>query len=132
MGKDKHLSLRAGVNTVLGKVIAHLQDELTNQKELASTTLQARFLPFVVGKDDPRFQEIALRCACQCEAWAREIREYAGLSIPTSPAYSNTVLEASARHSNDVYDRKEEDDDDEEIEDEEESRERGLEIGSGY
>lgn len=131
MGKDKHLSLRAGMNTVLGRVITHLQDELTNQRELASNTLQARFLPFVVGKDDPRFLEIALRCACQCEAWAREIREYAGLSIPTSPVYSNTVLEAIDRPNNDTYSQEEEDDE-EEIDDEEESEERGLEIGGSY
>lgn len=131
MGKDKHLSLRAGMNTVLGRVITHLQDELTNQRELASNTLQARFLPFVVGKDDPRFLEIALRCACQCEAWAREIREYAGLSIPTSPLYSNTVLEATERPNNDIYSQ-DDDDYEEEIDDEEESEERDLEIGGGY
>ena len=131
MGKDKHLSLRAGMNTILGKVITYLQDELTNQRELASNTLQARFLPFVVGKDHPRFKEIALRCACQCEAWGREIREYAGLSIPTSPVYSNTVLKTTTCPNNDIYSQ-EEDDDEEETDDEEESRERDLEIGGDY
>lgn len=128
MGSDKHLKLRAGFNTALGRVIAYLQDEPTNQRELASNTLLARFLPFIVAKDDPRFFEIAIRCACQCEAWAKEIREYAGLSIPTEPTYSNTVTPVGGRQSNDIYSQ-EEDDDDEELEELEESRKRGLDVG---
>ncbi|MGB5709577.1 MAG: hypothetical protein WBM44_01515 [Waterburya sp.] len=46
---------------------------------MASVTLQSRFLPFVMAKDEPEFRSVAIRCATECEAWARAIREYAEL-----------------------------------------------------
>ena len=56
-----------------------------SNKELASTTLQARFLPFVLDKNDPNFREIAIRCANECEAMGRAIREYAQFNNPIHP-----------------------------------------------
>ncbi len=89
MGTDKHLKLRAAPDSALGLVITHIQEEPTNNQELAAATLRARFLPFKIAQDDPRFREIAIRCAHECEAWARAIREYAGLGI--SPVLTSTV-----------------------------------------
>ena len=89
MGTDKHLKLRAAPDSALGLVITHIQEEPTNNQELAAATLRGRFLPFKIAQDDPRFREIAIRCAHECEAWARAIREYAGLG--TSPALTSTV-----------------------------------------
>ena len=84
MGSDKHLKLRATPNSALGRVITHLQNDLSNQQDLAAATLLARFLPFAMDKDDPQFRSVAIRCANECEAWGRIIREYAELGVPTS------------------------------------------------
>jgi len=84
MGSDKHLKLRATPNSALGRVITHLQNDLSNQQDLATATLLARFLPFTMDQDDPQFREMAIRCANDCEAWGRIIREYASLGVPTS------------------------------------------------
>ena len=81
MGSDKHLKLRAASTSGLGRVLAHLQQGPTNQQELASITLQGRFLPFAMNKDEPEFRSVAIRCANECEAWARAIRECADLGI---------------------------------------------------
>ena len=87
MGNDKHLKLRAAPKSGLGRVITYLQNGSNNQQELASTTLQSRFLPLAMDRSEPEFRSIAIRCATECEAWARAIREYAGLGeIPTLPA----------------------------------------------
>ena len=91
MGTDKHLKLRAAPDSALGLVITHIQDEPTNNQELAAATLRGRFLPFAIAQDDPRFREMAIRCANECEAWARAIREYAGLG--TSPALPESDLD---------------------------------------
>ena len=86
MGNDKHLKLRAASTSGLGRVLAHLQLGPTNQQDLASITLQSRFLPFAMDRSEPEFRSVAIRCATDCEAWARAIREYAELEQPTLPA----------------------------------------------
>ena len=87
MGSDKHLKLRAASTSGLGRVITHLQQGSFNQQELASATLQSRFLPFAMDRNEAEFREVAIRCATECEAWAKAIREYADLEvIPTLPA----------------------------------------------
>ena len=100
MGTDKHLKLRAAPNSALGLVITHIQESPTNNQELASATLRGRFLPFKIAQDDPRFREIAIRCAHECEAWARAIREYAGLG--TSPVLTSIVGGQLNQNSNDL------------------------------
>ena len=118
MGSDKHLKLRAASTSGLGRVLAHLQQGPTNQQELASTTLQSRFLPFAMDRNEAEFREVAIRCATECEAWARAIREYADLEvIPTLPAMvknrdaSSTVDSISNQDEVD-----EEEDEDDEVE----------------
>ena len=87
MGNDKHLKLRAPLLSGLGRVITYLQKGSNNQQELASTTLQSRFLPFAMDRNEAEFREVAIRCATECEAWAKAIREYAELEvIPTLPS----------------------------------------------
>ena len=87
MGSDKHLKLRAASTSGLGRVITYLQKGSFNQQELASTTLQSRFLTFAMDRSEPEFRSVAIRCANECEAWARAIREYADLEvIPSLPA----------------------------------------------
>ncbi len=94
MGSDKHLKLRATSDSALGRVITHLQNGLTNQQELAAASLLARFLPFALDQDDPQFREIAIRCANDCEAWAKAIREYA--SLATSSSFSSMEMSQSS------------------------------------
>ena len=87
MVSDKHLKLRAALTSGLGRTIAYLQNGSNNQQELASTTLQSRFLTFAMDRSEPEFRSVAIRCANECEAWARAIREYADLEvIPSLPA----------------------------------------------
>ena len=116
MGNDKHLKLRAASSSGLGRVITHLQQGSFNQQELASTTLQSRFLPFVMDRSEPEFRSVAIRCATECEAWARAIREYADLGgISTVPAMVRSQDASSTVDSMDEEDDvdREEDEDDE-------------------
>lgn len=116
MGSDKHLKLRATPDSGLGRVIAHLQQGSFNQQELASTTLQSRFLPFAMDRDEAEFRSVAIRCANECEAWARAIREYAELGIyPPMAGVMNYQFNPSAHHS--IVDG--DNDDEEEFEDDE-------------
>ena len=78
---DKHIKLRANPDSGLGKCISYLQENPFNQQMLAAQTLEARFLPFVMDKNDPQFQEIAIQCAEQCLSWARAIQQYASLNM---------------------------------------------------
>ena len=64
----------------LTKTIIYLQNQPENAKELASATLNNRFLPFAMDVEDPEFKKIALKCAVTCESWGMLIREYAGLA----------------------------------------------------
>ena len=81
MGTDKHLQLRASPRSALGKTISYIQDDPTDNQDMAGETIIGRFLPFALDKNDKRFQAIAIRCAVECEAWGRAIREYAGLPL---------------------------------------------------
>ncbi len=122
MGTDKHLRLRASPNSALAKVITHIQDDLTNNQELAAATLRGRFLPFAIDKDDPRFREIAIRCACECAAWSRAIREYAGLE--TSPSFPSIPM-GMVNHLNN-YNHNQDNEDDEDDEDDESELEEEI------
>ena len=87
MGNDKHLKLRAASTNGLGRVLTHLQQGPTKVQDLASITLQGRFLPFAMDRNEPEFRSVAIRCATECEAWAKAIREYAELGeIATVPS----------------------------------------------
>lgn len=116
MVNDKYLKLRAASKSGLGRVITYLQNGSNNQQELASTTLQSRFLTFAMDKDEPEFRSVAIRCATECEAWARAIREYADLGeIPTLPS---AVIRQDAPSTHDSMDEADEVDGSEESDDE--------------
>lgn len=113
MGNDKHLKLRAASTSGLGRVLAHLQQGPTNQQDLASITLQGRFLPFAMDRNEAEFREVAIRCATECEAWARAIREYAELGIyPPMAGMMMSQYNSLAPHS--IVDGDEEDEEDDE------------------
>ena len=120
MGNDKHLKLRAASKSGLGRTIAYLQNGSNNQQELASTTLQSRFLPFAMDRSDPEFLSVSIRCATDCEAWARAIREYADLEV--IPTLSSAVrgLDEEITHDSldegDEVDGSEEEDEEVEVE----------------
>ena len=116
MGNDKHLKLRAASTSGLGRVLAHLQLGPTNQQDLASITLQSRFLPFAMDRSEPEFRSVAIRCANECEAWARAIREYAELG--ENPTLTATVRSQDASMTHDSMDERESVDGSEEEEDE--------------
>jgi hypothetical protein len=94
MTSKKYLTLKAEPESSLGKTIAYIQSSPINNQGLAVQTLQTRFFPFVVDRNDPKFYETAIQCAIECEAWGRMIREYAGLSTP-----SNSVTSSLPQHS---------------------------------
>ena len=73
---DKHIKLRANPDSGLGKCISYLQENPFNQQMLAAQTLEARFLPFVMDKNDPQFHGIAIQCAEQCLSWAWAIQQF--------------------------------------------------------
>lgn len=120
MGNDKHLKLRAASTSGLGRVIAYLQEVSNNQHELASTTLQSRFLIFAMDRSDPKFRSVAIRCATECEAWARAIREYAELEIiPTKPAMvrsQDALITHDSMESGDSVNESEDEDEEVEVE----------------
>jgi hypothetical protein len=118
MPTDKHLKLRAADKSALGRVIAHIQEQPVNNQELASATLQARFLPFVMDKNDPHFREVAIRCATECEAMAKAIREYAGLNSSMVSELSSFQVQTGENHSH-LEQHQEDVNDDEEKEKEE-------------
>ena len=116
MGNDKHLKLRAASTSGLGRVLAHLQQGPTNQQDLASITLQGRFLPFAMDRSEPEFRSVAIRCATECEAWARAIREYADLGV--IPSLPGAVIRQDEEITHDSMDEPDEVDgsEDEELE----------------
>lgn len=128
MVTDKHLKLRASPNSALAMTLAYIQDEPTNNQVLAGATLQGRFLPFAIDKDDPSFQVIAIRCANECEAWARSIREYAGLGAAPSFESMNMAQVDPQNGYSDYIDNEDDEDDEYEAESvvdpEEEERKR--------
>ncbi len=38
-------------------------------------------MPFVMDKNDPQFEAVAIQCAEQCLSWARAIQQYASLNM---------------------------------------------------
>ena len=85
MAKEKRLTISEGLevrgtaNSGLGQVISYLQKIPVNKLEAARSTLVSRYLPFALDPSDPDYRATALRCANECESWARAIREFSGL-----------------------------------------------------
>ena len=120
MGSDKHLKLRAASTSGLGRVITYLQNGSNNQQELASTTLQSRFLPFAMDRSDPEFRSVSIRCATECEAWAKAIREYADLGeisvLPSVIGGQDALITHDSTDKADEVDGEENEDDEVEVE----------------
>ena len=85
MAKEKRLTISDGLevrgtaNSDLGLVISYLQRSSMNKLSAARASLVSRFLPFALDQSDPDYRATALRCANECESWARAIREFSGL-----------------------------------------------------
>ena len=85
MAKEKRLTISEGLevrgtaNSDLGLVISYLQRSSMNKLSAARASLVSRFLPFALDQSDPDYRATALRCANECESWARAIREFSGL-----------------------------------------------------
>jgi len=95
--KQKTLQLRADDHTSLGKIITYLQAHIVSSRKLNASTLEARFLPFVMDKDDPEFFETAIECAEICEAWGATIRQYAGLNVEPIQQQINQITAPAAK-----------------------------------
>lgn len=97
---QKCLTVRALPDSLLGLTIDYIQQSQFNNQAAIEETVQARFLTFALDRNDPRFPKIAVQSAIECEAWAKAIREYAGLpatSVPVtlvSPQIPSTPLPA--------------------------------------
>ena len=85
MAKEKRLTISEGLevrgtaSSDLGLVISYLQRSSMNKLSAARASLVSRFLPFALDPNDPDYRATALRCANECESWARAIREFSGL-----------------------------------------------------
>ena len=128
---DKHIKLRANSDSGLGKCISYLQENPFNQQMLAAQTLEARFLPFVMDKNDPQFHGIAIQCAEQCLSWARAIQQYASLNmdleVVNHPQIRN-VLEHPTELASVAMAIDDDDDDDLILNEEEERRSPGDDL----
>ncbi len=98
MGKEKRLTISEGLevrgtaNSGLGQVISYLQRIPVNNLEAARSTLVSRYLPFALDPSDPDYRATALRCAIECESWARAIREYSGLASAATVVGSDSLV----------------------------------------
>ncbi|MBP0017018.1 MAG: hypothetical protein J7647_05590 [Cyanobacteria bacterium SBLK] len=90
---QQRLSLRPRTNSALGQILVYLDADSRGKQELTAQTLQARFLPFVLDKTEPRSRGIARQCLEECLAYARAIAsewelEISGLGVTRSPQSS--------------------------------------------
>ncbi|MDJ0902453.1 MAG: hypothetical protein QNJ55_26980 [Xenococcus sp. MO_188.B8] len=98
MGKEKRLTISEGLevrgtaNSGLGQVISYLQRIPVNNLSAARATLVSRYLPFALDPNDPDYRATALRCAIECESWARAIREYSGLASASTVVGSDNLV----------------------------------------
>ena len=130
---DKHLKLRANPDSGLGRCIAYLQEHPSPQQMLAAQTLEARFLPFVMDKNDPQFEAVAIQCAEQCLSWARAIQQYASLNMDNE-VVNQPKLRESLPHPTQlasvVMAGDDDEDDDQILNEEEERRSQGEDLMS--
>ena len=130
---DKHLKLRANPDSGLGRCIAYLQEHPSPQQMLAAQTLEARFLPFVMDKNDPQFEAVAIQCAEQCLSWARAIQQYASLNMDLE-VVNQPKLRESLPHPTQlasvVMAGDDDEDDDQILNEEEERRSQGEDLMS--
>jgi hypothetical protein len=73
------IKLRAKADSTVGQLIQYLQNKPNKNQDSALEVLMVRYLPFALSPDHEQYRDVAIECANQCEAWARAIREKAGL-----------------------------------------------------
>ncbi len=78
----KTLTLCVSETKGLGRVIEYMQQHPGEDKQLAGQTLQSRFLPFVLEKDDSTSKAIARQCMLDCLSYALAIANEWDLAIP--------------------------------------------------
>lgn len=83
---QQYLRLRPRSESGLGQILAYLEMHPGDRQELASQTLQARFLPFILDKTNPHSRGIARQCLEECLAYARAIALEWELEISDSEA----------------------------------------------
>lgn len=76
----KDIVCRGDAKSFFGLVISYVRENFGNNHEIFKETISARFLPFALSPDHPEYRAICLMCAANLEAWARAIREHAGLN----------------------------------------------------
>ena len=114
-------------------VVTYLQENPFNQQMLAAQTLEARFLPFVMDKNDPQFHGIAIQCAEQCLSWARAIQQYASLNMELEAVKQPQIREARPQPTplaSVAMPGDDDDDDDHYLNEEEERRSPGEDLMS--
>ena len=87
--KEKKQSTQITISTTfLGSDLALAIDYLNSHcqygKAMAADAIVARIAPFVVPKNNPDWQALAIRSANLLEAWAKSIREYGNLPKPST------------------------------------------------
>lgn len=105
--KQCTVRLKAEKDTYTGKLIEFLNDGSDSKTRLIQNTLEARFLPFVLDKDDPNFHVHVYDCLGQLEGFKQAIINYYG--ITTYPQGQGTVVpakrvEVAQRQKTDVTD----------------------------
>lgn len=95
MTKFYDLELNAPSDSPLGRVITYLENHPIEAELLANLTLSVRFLPFIIDRNDPNFEAVVHQSITECEAWARAIRAYAGLSAEECSSDIDKTLHSS-------------------------------------
>ena len=80
----------------MGLTLKHLNSNCESPSVIAGETVAARLAPFVVPKDTPGWQALAIRSANLLEAWAKSIREYGNLPpSQTTHSFDNSPIEGT-------------------------------------
>lgn len=98
--KDKRASKQITISTTLldsdlAVAIEYLNSGCQYGKSIAAETIVARIAPFVIPKDSPGWQSLAIRSANLLEAIARSIREYGDLQPSHFYSHSSSKLRSS-------------------------------------
>lgn len=81
--------LNADEDTNIGKLIDFLNDNSKSEKSrIAINTLEARFLPLLLDRDDPNSEIYALDCLGKLDGFRQAIINYYGLTAAPPQAYA--------------------------------------------
>lgn len=77
----KKTELRATPSSALGKVIDYLKASAVDNKQVFTELLMARYLPFVLDKDSPEYEEKVLNSINTLKAWILTIEQFSGIEV---------------------------------------------------